>query len=92
MPLCLYPTFVIVSRLICVPIMEVVKAGSEETTSPFRLQVIETGLSPLLILHIITEVSPSLTGASPNEKGTISGGSATRSSKTVVSNKINIPT
>ena len=77
-PLCLYPTCVMVKMLAWVPSMVVVRAGSDETTSPFRLQVIETGLSPFLMLHIIMAVSPWLTAASPKENGTISGGSANK--------------
>ena len=55
--------------------MEVVRLGSEDTTSPCRLQVTETGRSPLFILHITAAVSPWFTGAEPKENGTISGGS-----------------
>ena len=55
--------------------MEVVMSGSEATTSPLRLQVMETGRSPLLMLHMMAAVSPWFIGAVPKENGTISGGS-----------------
>ena len=61
--------------LVCWPIMVVVRVGSELIMSPFRLQVNERGLSPLLTLHVSCTKSPWLTGLSPNVKGTNSGNS-----------------
>ena len=60
---------------VLVPIIVVVNDGSEEITSPFRLQVIFKGSSPLLTEQVTWAKSPSSTLVFPNENGTISGGS-----------------
>ena len=54
--------------------MFVVIEGSEETTSPFRNHVIVKGSSPRLTRQVSWAISPSFTVPSPNENGTISGG------------------
>ena len=41
-----------ISMLAWVPNMVVVRVGSEDTMSPFRLQVMERGISPLLITQV----------------------------------------
>ena len=64
--------------LVWVPSIVVVRVGSEDTMSPFRLQVMERGLSPLVTAHISWAESPWFTGNSPNEKGVIVGGSRKR--------------
>ena len=61
--------------LVWVPSIVVVRVGSELITSPFRLQVMERGLSPLVTAHISWAESSWFTGNSPNEKGTMVGGS-----------------
>ena len=71
-------TSVIVNMLVCVPNIVVVIEGSDEITSPLRLQVIEIGLSPFRIKHAICADSPWFIASVPNEKGTISGGSANK--------------
>ena len=48
--------------LVCVPSIVVVITGSELMMSPFRLQVIDNGLSPLLTAHISCADSPWFTG------------------------------
>ena len=53
--------------------MVVVRVGSELIMSPFRLQVIVRGLSPLEMAHISCAESPWLTGSSPKENATICG-------------------
>ena len=55
--------------------MVVVNTGSELIMSPFRLQVIDRGLSPLVTAHMSCAESPWFTGYSPNENGIIVGGS-----------------
>ena len=40
------------SMLAWVPNMVVVRVGSEDTMSPFRLQVIDMGMSPLLMTQV----------------------------------------
>ena len=74
-PLCLYPTFVIISILALVPIMVVVTEGSDETTAPFRNQLIRKGSSPLRTKHVSCAMSPSFTESVPKLNGTICGGS-----------------
>ena len=64
--------------LVWVPNIVVVRTGSELMMSPFKLHVIDKGLSPLLIAHISCADSPWLTGWSPKEKGTICGGSVNK--------------
>ena len=59
--------------LVWVPSMVVVRVGSELIISPFRLQVMDSGLSPLDTTHVNWAKSPWLTISSPNEKGTIFG-------------------
>ena len=44
--------------LVCVPSMVVVRVGSELIMSPFRLQVMDKGLSPLDTTHMIWAMSP----------------------------------
>ena len=61
--------------LVCWPIIVVVKVGSELMMSPFKLQVIDKGLSPVSTAHISCAVLPWLIDLSPKEKGTICGGS-----------------
>lgn len=80
-PLCLYPTELKIRMLVLVPIIVVVRDGSEETTSPFRLHVIFSGSSPLLMEHVTWAYSPSLTTLLPKLKGTISGGSKIKGKK-----------
>ena len=55
--------------------MVVLRVGPELMMSPFRLQVMARGRSPLVTAHISWAESPWFTGNSPNEKGTIVGGS-----------------
>ena len=55
--------------------MVVVIAGSDDITSPFRLQVMDMGKSPLLTAQVSCANSPSFTISTPKEKGTIIGGS-----------------
>jgi hypothetical protein len=64
-----------VRMLAWLPSIVVVRAGSEEITSPLRLHVSDTGLSPFFTKQVIIAVSPSLTASSPNVNGTISGAS-----------------
>ena len=52
MPLCRYPTLLIINMLVLVPIMVVVIVGSEETISPLRDQEIRRGSSPFCTKHI----------------------------------------
>ncbi len=51
----------------------VVRVGSELIMSPFRLQVMDRGLSPLDTTQVSWAKSPWLTTSLPNENGTISG-------------------
>ena len=62
------------SILALVPNILVVTDGSEETTSPFKNQVISNGSSPRLTRQVSCAMSPSLTVPLPKENGTISGG------------------
>ena len=55
--------------------MEVVIAGSDEMTSPLRLQVTTSGSSPRLTLQVTWIKSPSLEASLPNVNGTMTGGS-----------------
>ena len=64
--------------LACVPSMVVVRVGSDDTMSPFKLQVIDKGLSPLVITHVSCAKSPWLTTSFPNENGMISGSSVNK--------------
>ena len=64
-----------ISKLVCWPIMVVLRLGPELIMSPFRLQVMARGRSPLVTAHMSWAESPWFTGNSPNEKGTIVGGS-----------------
>lgn len=61
--------------LVLVPIMEVVIDGSDEMTSPLRLQETVIGSSPLFTLQVTWTKSPSLETSVPKVKGTITGGS-----------------
>jgi hypothetical protein len=61
--------------LVRVPIIEVVIAGSDEMTSPFRLQDTVKGSSPLLTLQVTWIKSPSFETSLPKVNGTIIGGS-----------------
>ena len=61
--------------LVLLPSVVVDKSGSDEIMSPFKLQVIDKGSSPLRITQISCAKSPWLTVSTPNENGTISGGS-----------------
>ena len=58
------------------PSRAVVIPGSDETTSPLTLQVIETGISPYWMLHMSEAYAPSLRASSlgENENGAITGG------------------
>ena len=53
--------------------MVVVKVGSEFMISPFKLQVIVRGMSPLLIEQRSCANFPWSIVSNPKEKGTISG-------------------
>ena len=75
MPLCRYPTELIIRMLVLVPIIVVVNVGSDEMTSPFKLHVIFSGSSPLLMEQVTCTNSPSLTTSRPKLNGTIFGGS-----------------
>ena len=66
------------SMLACVPSMVVVRVGSDDTMSPFRLQVIVRGLSPLVTTQVSCTNSPWLTPSLPTEKGTMTGFSANK--------------
>ena len=59
--------------LICLPIIVVVIVGSEDIKSPFKLQVIVRGMSPLLMRHVSCATLPWSIVSRPKEKGTISG-------------------
>ena len=59
--------------LVWVPSIVVVRVGSELITSPFRLQVMDRGLSPLDTTQVSWAKSPWLTTSLPKENGTISG-------------------
>ena len=61
------------SILAWVPNIVVVIVSSDETISPFRLQVIESGLSPLLTTQVSCANFPWSIVSRPKEKGTISG-------------------
>ena len=69
--MCRYPTLVIISIDVLVPIIVVVIEGSEDMVSPLRDQVILIGSSPLLTKQVSCAMSPSLTVSEPNENGTI---------------------
>ena len=62
--------------LVCKPIMVVVITGSDDMVSPFKLQVKDSGLSPLATTQVSWVNSPWLTTSFPKENGMISGGSA----------------
>ena len=62
--------------LICLPIIVVVIVGSEDIRSPFKLQVMVSGISPLLMTHVSCARLPWSIVSNPNEKGTIFGFSA----------------
>ena len=62
--------------LVLEPIIVVVMAGSDDMISPFKLQEMVNGMSPLLILHVTCTNSPSFTASSPKSKGAITGFSA----------------
>ena len=66
------------SMLAWVPSMVVVRVGSDDTISPFRLQVIVRGLSPLVTTQVSCTNSPWLTPSLPTEKGTMTGFSANK--------------
>jgi hypothetical protein len=59
--------------LVLDPIIVVVIAGSEATTSPFKLHDMVSGKSPRLTLQVNWTNSPSLTASRPKEKGEIIG-------------------
>ena len=59
--------------LICLPIIVVVIVGSEDIKSPFRLQVIVRGMSPLLMRQVSCATFPWSILSNPKENGTISG-------------------
>ena len=75
MPLWRYPTLLIISMLVLVPIMVVVIEGSEEIKSPFSDHEIRSGSSPFCTKQISWTMSPSFVGSVPKENGTILGGS-----------------
>ena len=56
--------------------MVVVMTGSDDIMSPFRLQVMDIGMSPLVTEHVSWTNLPWLTESNPKENGTITGGSA----------------
>ena len=62
--------------LVCWPIMVVVMTGSDEMMSPFKLQVMDIGMSPVTTTQDSWAYCPWLTASSPKEKGTILGSSA----------------
>ena len=64
--------------LVLVPSIVVVKSVSDDITSPFKLQVIEMGSSPFITTQTSCAKLPWLTVSTPNENGTISGGSKTK--------------
>ena len=53
--------------------MVVVMVGSEDIRSPFRLHVIVSGMSPLLMTQVSCASFPWSIVSYPKEKGTISG-------------------
>ena len=61
--------------LVLVPNSVVVTDGSDETTAPFKNQLILNGSSPFCTKHISCAPSPSFTALEPKLKGTICGGS-----------------
>ena len=66
------------SMLTCVPSIVVVRVGSEFMMSPFKLHVIDKGLSPFLTTQVSCANSPWFIGLSPKLKGTISGSSVNK--------------
>ena len=74
-PLCLYPTELIVSIDVLVPNDAVVRPGSEEIMSPFRAQERVRGSSPLRTIQTSCANSPSSTTSLPNVSGSKIGGS-----------------
>ena len=63
------------------PSIVVVIVGPEDTMSPFRLQVMEMGRSPLLMTQVSWANFPWSIVSNPKEKGTISGFSVNRTSQ-----------
>ena len=61
------------NMLICLPIIVVDIVGSEDIKSPFRLQVMVSGMSPLLIRQVSWATLPWSIVSNPKEKGTILG-------------------
>jgi hypothetical protein len=61
--------------LVRVPIIEVVIEGSEDMTSPLRLQETVNGSSPRRTLQVTWTKSPSFDISLPKVNGTILGGS-----------------
>ena len=74
-PLCLYPTELIVSIDVRVPKEAVVKPGSEEILSPFKAQESVNGSSPIRTIQTSCANSPSLTTSVPKVRGNKTGGS-----------------
>ena len=74
-PLCLYPTELIVSIDVLVPNDAVVRPGSEETMSPFKAQESVRGSSPFRTIQTSCANSPSSTTSLPNVSGNKIGGS-----------------
>ena len=72
--MCLWLTDDIVSMLVLRPNIVVDKSGSDAIMSPFKLQVIVKGSSPVRIIQTSWANSPALTVSAPKENGTISGG------------------
>ena len=64
--------------LACVPNIVVVRVGPEFMMSPFKLHVIDKGLSPFLTTQLNCANSPWFIGLSPKLKGTISGSSVNK--------------
>ena len=77
-PLCLYPTELIVNIDVRVPREAVVRLGSDEITSPFNAHEIDKGSSPLLTIHTSWANSPSSRTSLPNVRGIKVGGSSDR--------------
>ena len=77
-PLCLYPTELIVSIDVRVPKEAVVKPGSEEILSPFKAQERVNGSSPIRTMQTSCANSPSLTTSVPKVRGSKTGGSITK--------------
>ena len=74
-PLCLYPTELIVNIEVLVPKEAVVRPGSEDILSPFNAQESVNGSSPFRTIQTNCANSPSSTTSLPKVKGSKTGGS-----------------